>query len=107
MLRQAVNETKSEFDRVNARSFEYQALKREAEADKGLYEELVRKIKEATINSGFQNSSIRIADTARAAIKPVFPNIKLNLLLALLFSTLVAIGAAVGADLLSNTIRDP
>ena len=58
-------ETKAEFDRLNARSFEYQALKREAEADKKLYEELVRKIKEAGINAGFQNQPIRIADPAR------------------------------------------
>jgi succinoglycan biosynthesis transport protein ExoP len=85
MLRKAVAETKAEFDRLNARSFEYQSLKREAEADKQLYEELVRKIKEAGINASFQNSSIRIADTARPALKPVFPNIKLNLLLAFLF----------------------
>src|SRR4029079_9276904 len=55
MLHRAVSETKAEFDRLNARSFEYQALKRGAEADKSLYKELVRKIKEATINSGFQN----------------------------------------------------
>ena len=62
MLQKAVAETKAEFDRLNARSFEYQTLKREAEADKKLYEELVRKIREAGINAGFQNSSIRIAD---------------------------------------------
>ena len=78
MLRQAVAETKAEFDRLNARTFEYQSLKREADADKTLYEELVRKIKEAGINAGFQNSSIRIADPARAAVKPVFPNLTLN-----------------------------
>ena len=51
MLRKAVAETKAEFDRLNARSFEYQQLKREAEADKKLYEELVHKIKEAGINA--------------------------------------------------------
>ena len=66
MLRKTVSETKAEFDRLNARSFEYQSLKREAEADKSLYEELVRKIREASINSGFQNSAIRIADLAQA-----------------------------------------
>ena len=37
-------------------SFEYQTLKREAEGDKKLYEELIRKIKEAGINASFQNS---------------------------------------------------
>jgi len=107
MLEKAVGETKAEFDGLNARSFEYRALKREAEADKQLYEELVRKIKEAGINASFQNSSIRIADQARPALKPVFPNLKLNVLLAFLFSTLLAVGAAVIGDVLDNTVRDP
>jgi capsular exopolysaccharide synthesis family protein len=107
MLQKTVNQTKAEFDRLNARSFEYQALKHEAEADKNLYEELVRKIKEASINSGFQNSSIRIADEARAPVKAVFPDIPLNLALALLFSTIIAVGAAVLSDVLDKSIRDP
>jgi len=107
MLSKAVTETKGEFDRLNARSFEYQSLKREAEADKGLYEELVRKIKEASINAGFQNSSIRIADLARPANAPVFPNLKLNALLAFLFSLLVSLGIAIVADILNNAVRDP
>jgi capsular exopolysaccharide synthesis family protein len=107
MLGKAVQETKAEFDRLNARSFEYQSLKREAEADKKLYEELVRKIKEAGINAGFQNSAIRIADPARPPVKPVFPNVRLNLALALLLSTLVAVGVALTCDVLDNTIRDP
>ena len=106
MVKQAVAEAKAEFDRVNARSFEYQALKREAEADKNLYEELVRKIKEAGINAGFQNSAIRIADPARPALKPVFPNAGLNALLAFLFSALVAMAVAVVSDVLDKTIRD-
>src|SRR5262249_34008203 len=106
-LKKAVVETKAEFDRLNSRSFEYQSLKREAEADKKLYEELVRKIKEAGINASFQNSSIRIADSARPAIAPVFPNLKLNIALAFLFSTLLAFGAAMVSDAIDNTIRDP
>jgi capsular exopolysaccharide synthesis family protein len=107
MLERAVNETKAEFDRLNARSFEYQALKREAEADKKLYEELVRKIKEAGINASFQHSSIRLADPARPPVKPVFPRMGLNLALALVFSVLLAVVAAVAADTLDDTVRDP
>jgi capsular exopolysaccharide synthesis family protein len=107
MLRTAVTETKAEYDAINARSFEYQALKREAEADKKLYEELTTKIKEAGINAAFQNSAIRLADSARPAIKPVFPDLPLNLGLAFLFSTLLAVGAAILSDVLDATIRDP
>jgi succinoglycan biosynthesis transport protein ExoP len=107
MLRKAVAETKIEFDHVNARSYEYQTVKREADADKKLYEELVTKIKEAGINAGFQNSAIRIADLARPAVKAVFPNIPVNLALAILFSTLLAVGTAVLADMLNSAVRDP
>jgi capsular exopolysaccharide synthesis family protein len=107
MLSAAVQETKAEFDRLNERSFEYQTLKREAEGDKKLYEELIRKIKEAGINAGFQNSSIRVADPARPGLKPVFPRVWLNILLAFLFATFAGIGAAVLGDVLDNTIRDP
>lgn len=107
MLQKAVADTKAEFDRLNARSFQYQQLKRDADADKKLYEEIATKIKEAGINANFQNSSIRLADLARAAVKPVFPNIPLNLVLAFLFSSLLGVGAAVLADVLDNTVRDP
>jgi succinoglycan biosynthesis transport protein ExoP len=107
MLQKAVAETKAEFDGLNARSFEYQALKREAEADKKLYDELVRKIEEAGINASFQSSSIRIADPARPSLGPVSPNIRLNALLALLLSTVLAVGAAIISDMVDDTIRDP
>ena len=107
MLEKAVAEQKREFDRLNARSFEYQTLKREAEGDKKLYDELVRKIKEASINSSFQNSSIRIADPARPPRLPVFPKIPFNVALALLGSLLLSCGVVITADTLDSSIRDP
>ena len=106
MLKTAVTETKAEFDHLHARSFEYDSRKREAEADKKLYEALVTKIREAGINAGFQSSTVRIADNARPAMKPVFPNIPLNIGLAFLFSTVLAVGAAILSDTLDTTIRD-
>jgi succinoglycan biosynthesis transport protein ExoP len=107
MLGQAVATTKEEFDRLNARSFDYQAIRREADADKTLYEELIRKIKEAGINAGFQNSATRIADLARVAVKPVYPIMWLNVILAFLFSSLLAFGAVVISDRFDKSIRDP
>jgi len=107
MLNKALADTKAEFDRLNVRSFEYQAVKREAEADRKLYEELTSKIKEAGINAGFQNSAIRLADPARPGLKPVFPRRLLNLALAFLLSTALSIGAALLRDAMDSTIRDP
>ena len=107
MLRDQVTETRAEFDRLNARSFDYQTLKEEADADRKLYDELVRKIREAGINASFQDNSIWIADRARAPASPYFPKVPTNLFVALLISTMLAISAAIAGDLLDNTIRDP
>lgn len=107
MLQNTVAETKEEWDRINSRSFEYQQLKREADADKTLYDELIRKIREADINAGFQNNNIRIADVARPPLHPVFPMVKTNLFLAFLFSTVLALGAALFQDSIDTTLRDP
>ena len=106
MLQDAVGRTKAELDSLNARSVNYQTLKREAEADRKLYEELSTKVKEAGINAGFQNNAIRLADPARPGLFPVSPNLPLNLALAFLCSTLVGVGGAALMDFMDNTIRD-
>jgi polysaccharide biosynthesis transport protein len=107
LLQSAVGKAKAEWDQVNARSFQYQQLKQEADADRALYNELITKIREADINEGFRNNNIRIADGARPSVKPVFPRIPLNLALAFFFSTLLAVGAAILWDTLDTTLRDP
>jgi len=107
MLQKQVAETRNEFERLNAKSVDYSTLKQDAESDKKLYDELVRKIREAGINASFQDNSIRIADRARTPAKPVFPRTLLNLALAFAISTMLAFGAAIVSDLVDNTIRDP
>ena len=107
LLQSAVTKAKAEWDQVNARSFQYQQLKQEADADRALYNELVTKIREADINEGFRNNNIRIADSARPSVRPVFPNTRLYLLLVFFFSTMMAVGAAILWDRLDTTLRDP
>ena len=107
MLQKQVAETRGEFDKLNANSVGYSTLKQDAESDKKLYDELVRKIREAGINASFQDNSIRIADRARTPAGPVFPRTRLNLMLAFSISLMLAFGAAIVSDLVDNTIRDP
>ncbi|MCW5978629.1 MAG: polysaccharide biosynthesis tyrosine autokinase [Bryobacteraceae bacterium] len=107
MLAREFTKSKAEFDSLNARSFEYQNLKREAEGDKRLYEELLRRIKESTINASIHNNGARIADPALPGPKPVFPRKGINTLVAFILSAFLAAGAAIAADHLDNTVRDP
>jgi capsular exopolysaccharide synthesis family protein len=107
MLQAAVAQTKADYDQLNSRSFEYQQLKSDADADKTLYSDLERRIREAGINAGFQTNSIRIADLARPPDEPVFPKKGLNLLLAFIISSVLAVCGAILADVLDTTVRDP
>jgi len=107
MLRKEFQATKAEFDVLNSRSFQYSALKREADTDRALYDELERKIKEAGINAGFQNNSINISDPARPNFTPVYPNTGSNLIEAFLLSLVTGVIAAILSDKIDNTIRDP
>jgi polysaccharide biosynthesis transport protein len=107
MLQESLTEAKEESDKLNANSAQYEELKREAEADKNLYEELFRKIKEAGVNAGFQGSSIRIVNQARPPLHPVFPKKVLFISLAFILSLLGSIVAVILADMLDNTLRNP
>ncbi len=106
LLHQDMVQAKAEFDQMNARSFEYKARKQEADTDKDLYEQLIRKIREAGINASFESSSIRLADIARPALYPSFPRTSLNALLALLGSAIIGISIIFLLDAVDATVLD-
>jgi polysaccharide biosynthesis transport protein len=106
LLRKEMTQAKTEFDQMNARSFEYKALKQEADTDKALYEELIRKIREAGINASFESSSIRLADVARPALYPSFPKTLLNAALAFLGSIIIGLSIIFLMDALDMTVLD-
>ncbi len=91
MARKLVGETKGEADLMNAKAFEYQQLKSDADNYKKVYEDLQRVTGEEEINRSFQDAVIQVEDPARAAAKQAFPVLWLNLLAATLLSALAGI----------------
>ena len=107
MLRDALAQAKAQADKLNVSSIQYSQLKRDAEANKTLYNELFQKIKEAGINSGFQNSAIRIADEARPESSPVFPKKSIFIFLGFFTSLIVSMAVVLVRDMLDKSVRDP
>lgn len=106
-LKKAVDEAKTDLDALNGKALEYANLKRDADADRKLYDDLNRKIQEAGINAGFQDSSIRLADAARPSVAPVFPKVQQMALIAFFASSLLGIVVVFLTDSLDHTLRDP
>jgi polysaccharide biosynthesis transport protein len=107
MLKNKVDDLKTQVDSLNTRSTQYQAMIREADADRKLYEELMQKIKEAAINSGFDNNSVRMADDAQAENVPVSPNVRNNVAVAMMLSLFLSIAGVILIDTMNTTVRDP
>src|ERR1700733_10589768 len=106
MLSAAVAETKQQVDDLTSQSFDYLQLKHEAEAAERVYEDLFAKIKESGINSELQNNIIRLADSARPASRPVFPNWPFIVALSLALFMLSCAAYVISAELTDVTARE-
>jgi len=98
---------KAEYDGLNTAKSEYVRAKRDAEQDRLIYEDMVKRIREATINSGFQSNQIRLATEARPELTPVAPSLRTNLLVAILASLLLGCAGVIALDRSNTTVRDP
>ena len=104
--RAAVAETKQQVDDLTSQSFDYLQLKHEADAAEKVYEDLFAKIKQSGINSELQNNIIRLADSARPAAKPIFPNWPLIVGCSMAFFFLACAAYVVWAELTDVTAKE-
>jgi capsular exopolysaccharide synthesis family protein len=86
---------------------QYNILKREAEANKQLYDGLLQKLKEAGVSAGLRSSNIRIVDPALVPPWPARPQKARNLLLALLVGLVGGVGLAFLREYMDNTVKTP
>lgn len=93
---------KGELVNLRDRSVEYNALKREVETSRKLYDDLLKRVNEVNVASGANKATnIRIIDAAKPPAEPFKPNKSINLLVGLITGLILATGLA----LLRETLR--
>src|SRR5215469_3097504 len=107
LLSRALDDQKAEVNAMSEKMIQYNILKREAEANKGLYDSLQTKLKEAQIASGLKSSNIRIIDPALVPTVPARPAKTRNIMLAFLVGIVGGIGLALLREYLDNTVKTP
>jgi len=107
MMMQALDEQKVEANQLAERLVEYNILKREAEANKTLYDGLMTKLKEVDISSALRSSNIRVVDPAMIPAYPSRPAKARNIALAFLVGLVGGIGLALLREYLDNTVKTP
>jgi len=107
LLTQALDQQKTESNQMAEKLVEYNILKRDAEANKTLYEGLMTKLKETAISQGLRSSNIRIVDPAMIPSTPARPAKTRNIALAVLVGLVGGIGLALMREYLDNTVKTP
>jgi polysaccharide biosynthesis transport protein len=93
-------------EKLNDKSIEYAILSKEADQSQELYQDLLKRLKEAGILEGLHSSNITVVDTANAPAKPSKPQIPLYLALGLGFGLFLGCAAALLVEAIDNKIQD-
>ncbi|HJZ62786.1 MAG TPA: polysaccharide biosynthesis tyrosine autokinase [Candidatus Acidoferrum sp.] len=107
LLSQALEQQKAEANQMAAKLVEYNILKREAEANKTLYDGMLTKLKEANIAGALKSSNIRVVDAAMVPSHPTRPARTRNIALAFIVGLVGGIGLALLREYLDNTVKTP
>jgi len=92
---------------LNERATQYSIMAREVETNKGIYQSLLERIKEIESMAGISASNIQIVDRASVPIFQIKPNVRRNLLLAIVIGLIAGLGCAFLAEYLADTITNP
>lgn len=108
------NLLKAQMDRVKQQMFDeqhraisYNVLVRDVNTNQQLYDALLERYKTIGIAGGVANNNIAVIDRADVPIAPYKPNIKLNLLVAIVFGLGLGIGLALLFEYLDDTLKTP
>jgi capsular exopolysaccharide synthesis family protein len=92
---------------LNERATQYTIMSREVGTNKAIYQSLLLRVKEIESMVGVSSSNIHIIDRAVLPIFPFKPNVKMNLLLAILVGFMAGIGCAFLVEYFADTITNP
>lgn len=105
LLATAMAKQKVEVSQQNQRMIEHNILKREFETNQQLYENLLQRLKDATISAGLHATNIHVIDQASPPTTPVRPNKPRNILAGLLVGLILGVTMAFVHEALDSSVR--
>jgi polysaccharide biosynthesis transport protein len=85
----------------------YTLLKREVDASRLLYENLLQKLKEASITSAMRANNIRVVDAAERPSAPYKPDVSQQVMLGLFGGMVLGVALIVFREQADRTLQDP
>ena len=106
-LRAAIDAQKAQAATQSRKGAELDALRKESDSSKNLYEVLLQKLNETDIAASIRNNNVSLVERATPPLSPVRPEKKKIAAMALALGLLLGVGLVLGRDFFDNTIKDP
>ena len=106
-LTATLNRQKGEAQVLNRTGIEYGVLQRDNDANRQMFEALLKRTQETGISEELKAGNIRVIDQAETPRAPVSPNTFNNLLLGLLGGLALAVGLAFAFEYGDDRIKNP
>jgi capsular exopolysaccharide synthesis family protein len=106
-LRAAIDGQKSQAASQSRKGGELEALKKEADSAKNLYEVLLQKLNETNIASSIHTNNVSLVEKASRPSFPIRPDKKKIAALGLVVGLALGMGLVLARDYLDNTLKDP
>ncbi len=90
---------------LNNLAIPFNVLQREVETDRALYESVIKRMKETAVTSGIEQAPFTLIEEPMVASKPTKPRKLRTLALALVLSSLLAVGGLVLYDNMDTSLR--
>lgn len=106
-FRKMASQTKADTLNLSEKFMQYEALKRETETNKQLFDAILKKIKEQDITQDIQTVTVWVVEKAETPKSPSKPKKSLNILYGLICGLMGGIGMAFFVEYLDNTVKSP
>ena len=103
--RAAYETDRSAAEKLNDKSIEYAILSKEADQSQALYQDLLKRLKEAGILEGLHSSNVTVVDQASTPARPSKPQVPLYLALGAGFGLFLGCCTALLVDAVDNKIQ--
>ena len=105
LLASAVAEQKAEVGRLNQLLIQHNILKRDYDTNQQLYDNLLERLKDATVSAGLRATNLHFVDQAFTPAFPVRPKMLLNISLAILIGLVLGVTAAFLQEGLDTSVK--
>jgi capsular exopolysaccharide synthesis family protein len=105
LLSRQVALQRAEVEKLNQLLIQYNLLKNEYETNQQLYNELLKRLKDATVSVSLRAANIRLADEALVPSIPIRPNKPVDITVGLLVGLILGVTLAFIRESLDRTIK--